>query len=71
MFDVLSSSDCPASTNITTTVFASNILGIGPPSNSTTSGHTIFMYIIVLFCIMVAIGLKGLLAYIATIATVN
>ena len=44
LFDVLSpSSDCPASANITTTVFASNVLGDGAPSNSTTSGHNVII----------------------------
>ena len=39
LFDVLSSSDCPASANITTTVFGSNVFGNGPPSNPTISGY--------------------------------
>ena len=39
LFDVLSSSDCPASTDISTTVFASNVLGDGALSNSITSGY--------------------------------
>ena len=58
VFDVLSSSDCPASTNITTTVFASNILGNGPLSNSATSGHTIYIHSSIVLC-MVAINLRS------------